>query len=80
VGLEVRRMSGENEGLPENLRADVRSEVSQWMYNPQPRRSVQSVTEDFIFTKPFHSSCFLYSRVVLVEIRLIEGFPQILKS
>jgi hypothetical protein len=61
-------MNGENEVLPENLGADVRSEVSQQTYSPEPGRTVQSVTGDFIFTKPSHNSCFPYSRIVLVEI------------
>jgi hypothetical protein len=68
VGLEVRRTSGENEVLLENLGADVRSEVSQKRYNPKPESTVQSVIGDFIFTKTSHSSCFPYSIIVLVEI------------
>jgi hypothetical protein len=59
-------MSGENEVLPENLesrctvlRLDVRPEVSQRTYGPEPRRTVQSVTGNFIFTQPSYSSCFL---------------------
>ena len=42
---------------------------------PQARMYGQRVTRDFIFTKSSHSSCVPYSGVVLVELRLIEGFP-----
>jgi hypothetical protein len=80
VDLENRRTSGENEVLPENLGADVRStdiwfEVSQWMHGPERGHTVQSVTGDFIFTNRHIALCIPYSRVVLVEIGLIEGFP-----
>ena len=48
VDLENRRTSGENEVLPENLEVDVWS----WdqTYGPEPRRTVQTVTKDFILT------------------------------
>jgi hypothetical protein len=49
VGLEDRRTNGKNEILPENLEADVRSKVSQRTYDPEPGRTVQSMTVDFIF-------------------------------
>jgi hypothetical protein len=84
--LEVRRTSGENDVLLENLRActvsrlDIRSKVSQQTYCAKLGPTVQSMTGDFIFMKPSHSSCFPYSRVFLVEIRLIEGFPQIWRT
>jgi hypothetical protein len=45
-----------------------------------PERTAQSVTGDFIFTKPTHNSCFPYSRVILVGMGLIEGFPQIWRT
>jgi hypothetical protein len=32
------------------------------------------------FHQPSHSSCFPYFRVILVEIGLIEGFPQIWRT
>jgi hypothetical protein len=75
VGLHNRRTSGENEVLHKNVEADVRSEVSQRAYGPKPRRTVHNVIGDFIFTKPSNSFCFTYSIVVLVGIKLIEGFP-----
>ena len=64
MDLEVKRTSGENEVLPENLKADVRSEVSQRTCGLEPGRMVQSVTKNFIFTGPSYSSYFPYSRVV----------------
>jgi hypothetical protein len=36
--------------LLENLKADVRSEVLQRTYGPEPGRTIQSVTRNFIFT------------------------------
>jgi hypothetical protein len=50
VDLENRRMSEENEVLLENLEGHVRPEVSQQTYSPEPGRTVQSVTRNFIFT------------------------------
>jgi hypothetical protein len=73
-------MSRENEVLLENPKADVQFELSQWTYGLEPGHTAQSVTGNFIFTKPSHSSYFPYSRVFLVEIRLIEGFPQIWRT
>ena len=45
----------------------------------QPRVQTygQSVTGEHHFYQPSHSSYFPCSRVVLVEVGLIEGFPQI---
>jgi hypothetical protein len=43
-------------------------EVSQRTYSLKPGRTVQSVTGEFIFTRPSHSSCFPYFIVVLVGI------------
>ena len=71
MGLEVRRTSGENEVLPENLKASLEIERTA----PFPDGTVQSVIGGFIFSKPSHSSYFPYSRVVLVGIGLIKGFP-----
>jgi hypothetical protein len=73
------RTSGENEILPKNLGADVRSQDR--MYRPKYHRghTTQNVTGDFIFTKPSHNSYFSYSKVVLV-IELIESFPQIWRT
>ena len=48
-----------NEVLPENLEADVRSEVSQRTYSPEPECMVQSVTREFIFTSRPIASIFL---------------------
>jgi hypothetical protein len=75
VGLEVRRTSGENEILPKNLEANIWSQDRTYGPKCHSRHMDQSVTGDYIFTKPSHSSYFPYSRVVLVGIRLIEGFP-----
>jgi hypothetical protein len=50
VDLENMRTSGENEVFPENLEADVQSEVSQQTYGPEPGHMVQSVIRNFIFT------------------------------
>jgi hypothetical protein len=55
-------------------RPNLRPKVSQQTYGPEPGHTIQSVTGDFIFTKPSHSSCFPYSREFLVEIGLIKGF------
>ena len=80
MGLEVRRMSGENEVLPENLEVDVWSQDRMYGSKCHSGRMVLSVRVDFIFTKPSHSSCFPYYRVILVEIRLIKGFLQIWRT
>jgi hypothetical protein len=80
VGLKDRGTSGENEILPENLKAEIRIKVSYRTYSPEPKRMVQDVTRDIIFIQPSHHSCFPYSRVVLVKIGLIEGFPQIWRT
>jgi hypothetical protein len=42
--------------------------TSKRMYSLEIGRTVQSVTGDFIFTKPSYNSCFPYSRVDLVGI------------
>jgi hypothetical protein len=39
-----------NEVLPENLEADVRSEVLQQTYGPELGRTIQNVTGNSIFT------------------------------
>jgi hypothetical protein len=59
VDLENRRTSGENEVLPENLGANVRSQDQ--MYDPKYHsgRMVQSVTADFIFSSSLISHVFL---------------------
>ena len=44
-----------------------------WMYG-------QCVTGKPYFHQPSHSSCFCYFRVVLVELGLIKGFPQIVRT
>jgi hypothetical protein len=75
MGLEVRRTSGENEILPKNLEVNIWSQDRTYGPKCHSRHTAQSVTGDSIFTKPSHSSYFPYSRVVLVGIRLIEGFP-----
>jgi hypothetical protein len=49
--------------------------TSKLTYGLEIGRMVQSVIGDFIFTKSSQSSYFPYSRIVLVEIELIEGFP-----
>jgi hypothetical protein len=64
-------MSRENEVLPENLGADVQSRDQ--TYGPECERGLY-------FHQPSHSFCFPYSRVVLVEIELIEGFSQIWRT
>ena len=66
VNLKDRRTSGENEALPKILEADVRPRT--WTYGPECDRGLY-------FHQLSHSSNFPYSRVVLVEIGLIEGFP-----
>jgi hypothetical protein len=71
VGLEVRRTSGVMRFSPK---------TSKWTYGLEIGCTILSITVDvrprawafspecdnvFIFTKPSHSSCFLYSGVVL---------------
>jgi hypothetical protein len=62
MGLKVRKTSGENEVLLENLEADVWSQDR--MYGLEPGCTIQSVTGNLIFTRPSHSSYFPYSRIV----------------
>jgi hypothetical protein len=47
---------------------------------PRAQTYSQCVVGKPYFHQPSHSSCFPYIRVVLVELRLIEGFPQIWKT
>jgi hypothetical protein len=66
--VEKMRTSEENEVLLENLKADVRFEVSQRTYSLEPRRTIQSVTRNFIFTScpiapvSLFYSCFSINR------------------
>jgi hypothetical protein len=53
-------------------RLDVRSKVSQQTYGPEPRHTVPSVKENFIFTSHLITHVFLF-RVVLVKIELMIG-------
>jgi hypothetical protein len=49
-----------NEVLPENHKADVRSEVSQRTYDLEPGHTVQSVARNFIFTSRPIAPIFLF--------------------
>ena len=77
----------ENEVLPENphsgrtvSRPNVRPVVTRWTYAPEPRTYGQRETGKPYFDLPSHSSCFPYFRVILVQLELIEGFPQIWRT
>jgi hypothetical protein len=56
------------------LSVDVRT------YAPEPGRTLTVWQGNPIFTNMSHSSYFPWFRVVLVELGLIEGFPQIWKT
>jgi hypothetical protein len=68
-----------NEALPK---------TSKWTYGFETERTVQSIIADvrsecdmgLYFHQPSHSSCFPCFKVILVEIRVIEGFPQIWRT
>jgi hypothetical protein len=59
------------------LITDIQSRDRAYSPKCHKRTYSQCMTEDFIFTKPSHGSYFSYSRVVLVNLGLIKGFPQI---
>jgi hypothetical protein len=60
VGLENRRMSGENEVLPENLEADVLSQDRTYGPKYHNGRTIQSITGNFIFISRFIAPVSLF--------------------
>ena len=68
VALENRKTSGENELLPENLKADVWSKVSQQTYSLKLGCTVQSVTGNFIFiSRPIGLIISIFSVFEIME-------------
>jgi hypothetical protein len=57
---ETRRTSRQNEVLPKNLEADVRSKVAQRTYGIKPKRMVRNMTGDFILISCLKAPVFLF--------------------
>jgi hypothetical protein len=61
-------------------RRSSHKECSLHSVRPRARTYIQSVIRELHFYQLSHISYFSFSRVVLIEVGLIEGFPQIWKT